>query len=119
MVVAVLGASPNPERYSNKAIRSLLRFGHEVIPVHPSHQQIEGLASVKTLRDIAHAIDTLTVYVGPAHIQTLIPEIIRARPGRVILNPGTESDALESALTTAGIPFLHACTLVMLSTGQF
>jgi hypothetical protein len=45
--------------------------------------------------------------------------ILALRPGRVILNPGTESPALEQALTTAGIPWQHACTLVMLRTGQF
>ncbi|PKN32809.1 MAG: CoA-binding protein, partial [Deltaproteobacteria bacterium HGW-Deltaproteobacteria-20] len=45
--------------------------------------------------------------------------ILALRPGRVILNPGTESAALEQALTEAGIPWAHACTLVMLRTGQF
>ena len=119
MVVAVLGASPNPERYSNKAIRSLLKHGHEVIPVHPAHKQIEGLRTVGSLAEIGGSLDTLTVYVGPQHIHGLISEIIHAKPKRVILNPGTESEELETALTKAAIPFVHACTLVMLSIGQF
>lgn len=119
MLVAVLGASPNPERYSNKAIRSLRMHGHEVIPVHPVHQNIEGLPTMSSLRDIGRPLDTLTVYVGPRHIQGLVDEIVTAHPKRVILNPGTESLELESALAKAGIPFMHACTLVMLSTGQF
>jgi len=29
----VLGASTNPSRYSNMAVKKLLNFGHEVIPV--------------------------------------------------------------------------------------
>jgi hypothetical protein len=45
--------------------------------------------------------------------------ILALKPGRVILNPGTESPDLEQALSDAGIPWLHACTLVMLRTGQF
>ena len=41
--VVVLGASPKPERYSNKAIRLLQQHRHRVIPVHPAIAKIEGL----------------------------------------------------------------------------
>jgi hypothetical protein len=37
----------------------------------------------------------------------------------VILNPGAESRELERALHDARIPYEHACTLVLLRTGQF
>jgi len=40
-------------------------------------------------------------------------------PGRVTLNPGTESRALKLTLKDAGIPYEHAYTLVLLRTGQF
>gem|GEM_PF-6343158 len=43
MKVAVLGASQNPERYSNKAIRMLLQHKHEVTPVNPAQSTSEGL----------------------------------------------------------------------------
>ncbi len=119
MLVAVLGASPNPARYSNKAIRDLLKYGHEVIPVNPAHQEIEGLPVASSLDKINEPIDTLTVYVSPQHIEALIPGILEAQPKRVILNPGTESEILEEQLKKKGIPYLHACTLVMLHTNQF
>jgi hypothetical protein len=41
------------------------------------------------------------------------------KPARVIFNPGTESQSLEEGLASSGIPFVKACTLVMLSTGRF
>lgn len=119
MLVAVLGASPNPARYSNKAIRDLLKYGHEVIPINPAHQKIEGISVVSSLDEIKEPIDTLTVYVSPQHIQPLIPGILKSQPKRVILNPGTESEILEEQLKKKGIPYLHACTLVMLHTNQF
>ena len=119
MLGAVLGASPTPERYAHKAILSLRRHGHEVIPVHPIHKDIDGLKTASSLDDITRSIDTLTVYVGPKNVHGLIPSIVKAHPKRVILNPGAESAELEAALAEAGIPCLHACTLVMLSTGQF
>ena len=64
-------------------------------------------------------MDTLTVYVGPRHIGPLIDDIVVAGPRRVILNPGTESPELERVLERHGIPYLEACTLVLLATGQF
>jgi predicted CoA-binding protein len=117
--VVVLGASPKPERYSNQAVRALRDHGHEVIPVHPARSHIEDIPAVPNLASVTGPVDTLTVYVSPAHSLPLADDIIRLRPGRVILNPGTESPALEARLTEAQIPWQHACTLVLLATGQF
>ncbi len=117
--VAVLGASSKPERYSNKAVVMLKERGHEVLPVHPVEATIEGLRVYGGLASIPGPIDTVSVYVGPRNVGPMIPEIVAARPGRVILNPGAESEELERALTASGIPVLKACTLVLLTTGQF
>ncbi len=117
--VAVLGVSPKPERYANKAIKMLKKHGHIVLPVTPHHSHIDGLKTFPTLADISQKIDTLTVYIGPKNMTDLIPGIIALNPVRVILNPGTESDELMAALKAASIPYLEACTLVMLSTDQF
>ena len=117
--VAILGASQKPERYSYKALQMLVENGHAVYPVHPALSEIEGHRVYDKLEKIEQSIDTLTVYVGPRWIEAVIPEILALNPGRVILNPGTESDVLKEALDNAGIPWLEACTLVLLRTGQF
>ena len=119
LTVAVLGASPNPTRYSNKAIRRLLEKGHEVIPVNPEYGTIEGLTSMPSLHAIACPVDTVTVYLNPLRVIPYIPEIVAMRPRRVIMNPGAEAECLELALDNAGILHLKACTLVLLSTNQF
>ena len=116
--VAVLGASENPERYSHKALVLLKEHGHTVIPVNPALGSIEGVPVVKTLSDISMA-DTLTLYVGPARLPAMAEDIVRLRPGRVIFNPGTESPEVQASLDNAGIPWVEACTLVMLQTGKF
>ena len=117
--VVVLGASPKPARYANRAVRELIARGYSVIPVHPKIRQIEGLQVVHKLSAIKERVHTLTLYVGPKRSRDLIDDIIRLNPGRVILNPGTESSALETRLRASHIHCLHACTLVMLRTGQF
>lgn len=117
--VAVLGASANPERYANVAVRRLREAGHRVIPVNPALEQIEGFPVTHSLGDIAEPVDTLTLYVGPQRLASLTDDILRLAPRRVIFNPGTESKDLAAALDRAHIPHLEACTLVLLQTGQF
>ena len=119
MQVAILGASRKPERYSHKAFTMLKSHGYKVAPVHPVLEDIEGQPVYKSLADIPGKVHTLTLYVGPRHITDEIDAILALKPGRVIFNPGTESDELMRALDGAGIPYIEACTLVLLSTGQF
>jgi predicted CoA-binding protein len=116
--VAVLGASANPERYAFRAIELLRAHGHRVLPVHPTLETVAGLPVVKSLADLP-PVDTLTLYVGAARLPAMAADIVDRRPGRVIFNPGTESPELQAALDHAGIPWLEACTLVLLQTGQF
>ena len=117
--VAVLGASANPDRYSNMAVRRLHEAGHRVIPVNPALDTIEGLPVAKSLGEIREPVDTLTLYVGPQRLAPLTDEILRLAPKRVIFNPGTEYEHLATALDRAHIPHLEGCTLVLLQTGQF
>jgi predicted CoA-binding protein len=117
--VVVLGASPKPERYSNRAVKLLQEHGHHVIPVHPSIAEIDGLPVAASLADIERCVDTLTLYVSPAHSTPLIDAILSLSPKRVIFNPGTENPALKNALADQGIPAEEACTLILLNTGQF
>jgi hypothetical protein len=117
--VLLLGASPKPERYAHRALLALTARGHRVVPVHPVHASVEGIPCVKRLEDVCEKIDTVTLYVGPDTSTPLTDALIRLRPGRVIFNPGTENPPLERRLQEARIPTLRACTLVMLSTGQF
>lgn len=117
--VVVLGASKNPERYSNKAILRLLENNHEVIPVHPALDEVEGLNVVSDLGAVEGTVDTLTMYVSPKLSSKMTAAILALNPGRVVFNPGTENAELQTTLNEAGIPTLEACTLVLLATNQF
>lgn len=117
--MVVLGASPKPVRYSFQAVKLLDDKGFRVIPVHPRAQRIEHIPVVHSLAAVSEPVDTLTLYIGPERVQSQIQAIVDLKPGRVILNPGAESHTLEMALRNARIPFEHACTLVLLRTGQF
>ena len=67
----------------------------------------------------ARSIDTVSLYVGPAHQDNYIDYVIRLNPRRVLFNPGTENPAFESRLKAEGISAERACTLVLFSTNQY
>ena len=117
--VVVLGASPKPERYSNKAVTMLTEKGYNAIPVHPAVKEINGIAVRADLSEITEDVHTVTLYVNGAMVETLVDKIAAVKPQRVIFNPGTESEVARKAFAEKGIEVLEACTLVLLRTSQF
>ena len=117
--VAILGASPKPDRYAYRAFEMLRQHGHRPIPINPAFDDILGEKCYPTIAEAPKPIDTVTMYLGAARSNPLIEEIIAAKPQRIIMNPGAENPALAEKAGAAGIEIIEACTLVMLSTGQF
>jgi predicted CoA-binding protein len=114
----VMGASTNPNRYSNIAILKLLDNGFEVNAIG---NKIGNVAGVKIFdsKVMFKNINTITLYLGAKNQKEYYNYIIDLKPKRVIFNPGTENTALESLLTKNNIYFEKACTLVLLSIGEY
>lgn len=117
--VAVVGASPLKDRYSNKAMNMLNEYGHTPVPIAFKHKTIEGETVYPKLSDIPHPVDTVTMYVGVPHQEKIIKDILALKPMRVIFNPNTENPAVYDRLRSAGIEVQEACTLVLLKTNQY
>ena len=117
--VVVVGASNNEERYSNKAMKMLLDYGHNPIPVAPAVEMVLNRKAWSTPAEVTAAVNTVTMYVGPARQEQLLDEIIGLKPQRVIFNPGTENPDHYHRFAAANIEVVEGCTLVMLRTNQF
>lgn len=114
----VLGASSNPNRYSYLAIDKLQRYNHPVVAIGRKAVNVLGV-DVKTTTDNYDDIDTVTIYLNPQNQKQYYNYILSLKPRRIIFNPGAENDELSQMAEAQGIQPLEACTLVMLSTGQF
>lgn len=114
----ILGASPNPGRYSYIATQRLKSFGEEVFPVGIRDGNIGGDA-ILTNKPLIEDVDTVTLYVGPNNQAAWVNYLLDLHPKRVIFNPGTENPALERKLQAAGIETETACTLVLISTNSY
>ncbi len=114
----VIGASNNPERYAYKAVLSLVAKGHDVFPVGRRNGQIANI-QIATDRVIYENIDTVTLYVGPQNQPDWYEYILALKPKRIIFNPGTENEELVQLAKSENIETVEACTLVMLSIGNY
>ena len=115
----VLGATTNEDRFAHRAMRSLQAHGEVAIPVNPAFKEVLGQRCYPTIAEVPQPIHTVTLYLGAARSEPLIPEILAARPERIILNPGAENANLEKAALARGIEVVHGCTLVMLDGGAY
>lgn len=114
----VIGASPNSDRYSYKATVSLVQHGHKVYPVGLREGKIGNLEIITGKPDIKE-VDTVTLYVGPQNQAAWESYILSLKPKRIIFNPGTENDDILQRASNIGIECVEACTLVMLSIGNY
>lgn len=114
----VFGATPNSSRYSYKAVKMLKDYGHAVVPVGIRKGEIEGEEIIQGTPQ-AEDVETLTLYVNPEIQQNHYDYFLSLNPKRVIFNPGTENDEFARICAGNGIETLEACTLVLLSTGQY
>jgi predicted CoA-binding protein len=114
----VIGASTNSERYGYKATIALQKNNHEVVPVGIKEGEINGLQILQGKPDVKD-VDTVTLYVGPQNQTEWFDYVIGLHPKRVVFNPGTENPEFESLLQKNNIEAVEACTLVMLSIGNY
>lgn len=114
----IIGATPNADRYAYRAAHMLTAKGHEIINVGIKKGAVAGVAIEKP-GTIHPDVDTITLYIGPDRQHEYYDYILQTNPKRVIFNPGTENEELETLLKENAIEPIEACTLVLLSTGQY
>lgn len=114
----VLGASANPARYSNIAINRLSVYKHPVVAVGLREGRVGDVNIVKG-QPKEESVDTITLYLNSNNQKQYYDYILSLKPKRIIFNPGAENDELEELANKNGIKTIEACTLVMLSTGQY
>jgi predicted CoA-binding protein len=116
----VLGASENPDRYSNIAIRMLREYQFNTIAIGNKVGKVLDVPII-TLHnvDTIPSVHTITLYLNPKNQEKYYSFILNLKPKRVIFNPGTENEEFMTELEENKIEVLEACTLVLLKTQQY
>lgn len=114
----VIGASINPKRYSFKAITMLRAHNQPVLAFGPKVGIVSDIP-ITNEWDSQWKVDTVTLYLNPQRQEAYYDKIIALQPRRVIFNPGTENNIFSKQLSAHGIASEIACTLVLLSIGNY
>lgn len=116
---AVVGVTPNENRYAYKAVSKLREHNFPVTSLGFRPGNIAGV-EIETIwpKSISN-LKVVTMYIGVARQPEFYDYIINLSPKKVIFNPGTENIEFYKKLNAAGIQYEEACTLVLLSTGIY
>src|SRR4051812_8687773 len=91
----VIGASENAARYSNLAVKKLTAYNHPVVAIGLKEGDI-GNTHIETEKKPFEDVDTVTLYLNPQRQQEYYDYILSLHPKRIIFNPGTENETLET-----------------------
>lgn len=111
MKIAIIGASKNKDKYSNKAVRAYKKHHHVVFPVNPNERELEGLTCYSSIMVIPLEIDVASLYLPPELGIKVVPEIIKKGIKKVIINPGAESKEIVAMLKKNKIKTILACSI--------
>jgi len=110
--VAVIGASNDQAKFGNKAVRAFLQRGYKVFPVNPNETEVEGLPAFKRIKDVPERPEMVTIYVPPAVLLKLLPDIAEKGCDELWLNPGTESTEVLDEVERLGLNAIRACSIL-------
>ena len=103
--IAMVGASPRPDRPSNHVMEFLQRKGFRVIPVNPqaAGQILHGEKVVAALSDIAEPIDMVDIFRRSSEVAPVVDEAIAKHAKIVWMQLGVRDDKAAAKAEAAGI----------------
>lgn len=106
--IALVGASPRPERPSNSVMRYLLGQGYRVIPVRPvGPAEILGQRRVASLAEIDEPIDVVDVFRRAEFCPDVARQAVEAGAGALWLQLGIVSAEARAIAEAAGIDYVE------------
>ena len=113
--IALVGASPKPDRPSNGVMRYLLAQGYDVIPVRPRDcDEIHGVPCVASLAEIGRPIDLVDVFRRIDAVPGVAREAAEAGAKALWLQLGLSSPEARAIATAAGLDYVEdECTAIV------
>jgi predicted CoA-binding protein len=80
--IALVGASPKPDRPSHGVLRWLLAHGHDVVPINPglAGQEIAGRRVAASIAEAGGGFDMLDLFRRSAEVGAVVDEAIALGP---------------------------------------
>ncbi len=106
--IAVIGASSNPSRDSNKVIKFLIDRGYEVFPINPKEKnnKIYGKKFFSDLSEINEKIDMVDIFRAKDHVLKITEDSIKAGINIIWTQEGIIDEKSETTAKNAGVTFV-------------
>jgi len=111
MKIAIVGASKDKTKFSNKAVRAFKKHHHVVFPVNPTEREIEGLKCYPSLFEVPLDLDAVSMYVPPEIGVKIVDDILKKGIKKVYLNPGAESKEIKERLKNNKVKVVLKCSI--------
>ena len=79
---------------------------------YPREPEIEGLRAFKSLAEVPVRPEMISVYLPPAVVLKVLPEIAAKGCDELWLNPGAESSEVLAEAERLGLNVIQACSIV-------
>jgi len=108
--VAIVGASADKSKYSNKSLLAHQQAGFEVFPINPKEETIEGVKCYKSILDVPVELERISLYVPAVVGVKLLDDIAKKGCQELWINPGAESPELMEKASALGLNAIYACS---------
>lgn len=116
--LALVGASRDPQAFSNNALRELTQKGYRMIPVNPNAETIMGEPCYRSLRDLPEPVGGALIMVPPAQAEAVVRDAAAAGIRRVWMQQGAESEGAIKFCQENGISEVHGECILMFAQPQ-
>ena len=108
--IALVGASPKPERDANEVMRYLLEKGYKVYPVNPRYEEVLGRKCYPSVLDIPDEVEIVDLFVRPEFTMEYVEQAIKKGAKVVWFQFGTfNEEAFKKAREAGLIAVAHRC----------
>lgn len=111
---AVVGATQKKNKFGYKMFKSLMDNGNIVYPVSPKYDEIDGIKTYKTIKDIPDDIDVVGFIVNPTVGLKLIQDVIDLGIKNIWMQPGTRDPEIVKIANDNDINIVFSCVMVEL-----
>ena len=102
-IIAVIGASPNPERPSHRIAAYLMEHGYTIIPVNPNAHKVLGKKSYPSLSSIPGKVEVVDIFRRSEEVMPVVEEAIKVGAKAIWMQEGVVNEAAAVKAQEAGL----------------
>jgi uncharacterized protein len=112
--IAVVGASPDPQRTSSSVMRYLQRAGYRCLPVNPNADEVNGERCYASLLDLTESVDFVDVFRRAELCAAVAEDAAAIGAPALWLQLGIRSPEARRIAEAAGMDYVEdACTAIV------